>query len=170
MRNLIITIIFLFATITAFSQEEEEKIKGHELKLNAPYLLGGIPEISYEYLINDESGVGIDLLFAIDNNNDLKFALTPHYRFYFGKKRAAGFFVEGFGMLNTTEYYYDDYYDHYYEESTETDFALGLSVGGKFLTKKGVVFEIYGGVGRNLMGNGTNEAVPRGGLTVGKRF
>ena len=48
MRNLLITITFLFATITAFSQEEE-KIKSHELKLNAPYLLGGIPEISYEY-------------------------------------------------------------------------------------------------------------------------
>jgi len=55
-----------------------------------------MPEIGYEYILNEESSVGADILFSIEKDYDFKFALTPYYRFFFGEKRAAGFFVEGF--------------------------------------------------------------------------
>lgn len=171
MKKSIVTLVLSLAFLTSFAQQLSYP---NEVKINIAYLIGGFPEIGYEYLINDESGVGMDILFAIDNNIDFKFALTPYYRFYFGKKPAAGFFAEGFGMLNTFKIYDDIYYfdSEEYESNSEniTDFALGISIGGKFVTNKGFVFEIYGGVGRNLFNNGSDEVVPRTGVTFGKRF
>jgi hypothetical protein len=176
MKNLILSFALFLVVFQTFSQEEtgkKDKANGkNEVHINVAYLLGGIPEIGYEYILNEESGVGLDILFAIDNSIDFKFALTPYYRFYFGKKKAAGFFVEGFGMINTfntlNEYDYFDYFQYHYKNIT--DFALGASVGGKFLTTKGFVFEIYGGAGRNLFNNDSQDVVPRFGLTFGKRF
>lgn len=184
MKKLLYITLFLLIGSQAIAQENapsEEKITkdnasgSSEVKLNVVYLLAGIPEVGYEYLINEESGVGINILFSIDNEIDFKFALTPYYRFYFGKKKAAGFFAEGFGMINTMKPYNDDFYyydDPMYTNSTknETDFALGVAVGGKFMTNRGFVFEIYGGTGRNLFNNNSEDFVPRFGLTFGKRF
>ncbi len=168
MKKVTLIAMLFMISLSAFSQEET-KPKKNELKINLPYLIGGIPEIGYEYLINNESGVGIDLLFSIDKDTPIDFALTTYYRIYFGEKPTAGFFVEGFGMLNTAEgeEYYDifDSISHY-----ETDFALGVSVGGKFMTNKGVIFEICGGVGRNLFNERASDIIPRMGLTIGKRF
>ncbi len=177
----IITLMMLFLMIFNAYAQEEQKVPKNEIKLNVAYLIGGIPEVGYEYLINEESSVGVDVLFSIDKDVDFLFAFTPYYRFYFGKKRAAGFFVEGFGMLNVTENYNIDYY--YYEddvymngpdrEENNTNFALGFAVGAKFLTNSGFVFEFYGGIGRNLFDANTYndyEFVPRFGVTFGKRF
>jgi hypothetical protein len=49
------------------------------------------------------------------NEDDFETILHLHYyRAYFGKKPAAGFFVEGFSMFNTgfqiITYYYDNMY------------------------------------------------------------
>lgn len=185
MKKLLFITAFLLVSFQTFAQEEstsevinkKDNANGNnEIKLNVVYLLAGIPEIGYEYLINSESGVGLDLMFAIDSDVEFKFALTPYYRFYFGKKKAAGFFAEGFGMLNVINYEYDYYsYDYdgimeYDANESVTDFALGVAVGGKFLTNSGFIFEIYGGVGRNLFNNNTDDFVPRFGITFGKRF
>ena len=180
MKKIILSICLVLVFFNANSQEDEKQTN-NEIKLNVAYLIAGIPEVGYEYILNEESSVGADILFAIDNDADIRFAFTPYYRFFFGKKRAAGFFVEGFGMLNTTEsyndiYYYDPVYGDTYDYSREniTDFALGVAVGGKFLTNSGFLFEIYGGVGRNLFNNNDYysdyEFMPRFGVTVGKRF
>ena len=62
-------------------------------------------------MLNDESGIGISVNFALKNDFETRFSLTPYYRFYFGQKPAAGFFVEGFTMLNVIDidesYYYN---------------------------------------------------------------
>ena len=56
-------------------------------------------------------------------------------------------------------------------DETKTEFAVGISVGGKFISKKGFTTEIYLGIGRNLGGdNGSLEAVGRGGISLGYRF
>jgi len=155
----------------AFAQETEKTAK-HELKINALYTLIGIPEIGYEYIINEESSAGVDILFSSEKDIDIKFAITPHYRFYFGRKPATGFFTEVFGMLNVVEtdryYYYGSNYN--YSSENNTDVALGFAVGGKFLTNKGWVFQISGGVGRNLLNKDSQDFVPRGGVSIGKRF
>lgn len=175
MKKIIFLLCFT-SFLSAYSQENETTVfKKNELKGNALLLISGALEFTYERLLNEESGLGASLFLAYDEDIDTKFTLTPYYRFYFGKKPAAGFFVEGFGMLNNyedeTSYYYDGVYTTAEGEKT-TDFALGFGLGAKWVTQKGFLFEINGGAGRNLFNsNDTDyEIVGRGGITLGYRF
>ncbi|MEO9570622.1 MAG: DUF3575 domain-containing protein [Polaribacter sp.] len=180
-------LLLLSITTISFAQEKNEKLpqdilKKHEIKLNAFGLIAfEWLDVSYEYLINEESSFGAGLLIGLDNNTDFdeyrKFSLTPFYRRYFSNKFARGFFVEGFGMIHSYENYDYDYYDYYgnyisnRNGDTKTEFAVGISVGGKFVSKKGFTTEIYLGIGRNLGGdNNSLEAVGRGGISLGYRF
>jgi hypothetical protein len=51
-----------------------------------------------------------------------------------------------------------------------TDFALGFGLGSKWIHRKGFVFEINAGIGRNLFSDNSPEIVGRGGITLGYRF
>jgi hypothetical protein len=177
-------LVIVCLSVFAFGYSQDEKqvdFKRNEIKGNALFLVAGALEVTYEHLLNEESGVGVSLFVPYDNDINVNFSLTPYYRFYFGKKPAAGFFVEGFGMLNsyTQETYYYAYEDfppygtiETVTKDNTTDFALGFGLGGKWVTKRGFVFEINGGVGRNLFSsNDTDtEIVGRGGITLGYRF
>ncbi|WP_298882128.1 DUF3575 domain-containing protein [uncultured Polaribacter sp.] len=180
-------LLLLCVTTISFAQEKDEKSpqdinKKHEIKLNAfGLLVAEWFDVSYEHLINEESSFGVGLLVGLDSDTGIdnyrKFSLTPFYRRYFSNKFARGFFVEGFGMIHSYENNYYDYYDYNgnyisnRNDDTETDFAVGISVGGKFVSKKGFTTEIYLGVGRNLGGNNNGlEAVGRGGISLGYRF
>ena len=178
----IVALVCLFVFAFGYSQESQKvDLPKNEIKGNALFLVAGALEVTYEHLLNEESGVGISLFVPYDNDINVNFSLTPYYRFYFGKKRAAGFFVEGFGMLNsyTQETYYYAYEDFPPYGTLETvtkdnitDFALGFGLGGKWVTNRGFVFEINGGVGRNLFNSSDTdtEIVGRGGITLGYRF
>ncbi len=103
--------------------------------------------------------------------------MTPYYRIYFGQKKAAGFFIEGFGMINnykTTAYTFESMNFIALRQATVTDLALGFGLGGKWVTKKGILFEINTGMGRNLLYKEDNvnrmEFVGRGGIGIGYRF
>jgi hypothetical protein len=184
---------FLLATTISFAQEKEATYpqdvnKKYEVKLNAfSLIVFSSLDVSYEYLLNKDSSFGIGVFYNFnDVDNDLyypkRFSITPYYRWYFSETRfARGFFVEGFGMLNTYEdNYYYDYNGNYNGDQPikETDFALGVSVGGKFIIKSGFTAEIYGGVGRNLFNNDSNnnnvnfsnDLITRGGISLGYRF
>lgn len=185
----IIGFTLLLITSLGFAQENttitntvaKEVLKKNELKGNALMLVIGMPEFTYERLLNEESGMGASLAFSLTDDIETKFALSPYYRFYFGKKPAAGFFVEGFGMLNMIDVEDELYYD--YETGTYTplegdkyfDFALGFSVGAKWMTKSGFLFEINSGIGRNLFNPDKNDyydntIVAKGGFILGYRF
>lgn len=57
------------------------------------------------------------------------------------------------------------------EGESFTDFALGISVGAKFVSPRGFVVELYTGLGRNLLGSEyAPEVVSRGGISLGYRF
>lgn len=169
MKKIFFTLLVL--CLFSVNAQETTKTPKHEIKINALYAIMGMPEFGYEYLLNDESTIGIDVLFSTEDW-DMNFALTPHYRFFFGEKIASGFFTEIFGMLNSTETERYSYMgsDDYYTSNTETDFALGFAVGAKFVTKKSWTFEIFGGIGRNLLNSDSQDFVPRGGISIGKRF
>ena len=178
MRKLFVVLCFS-SFLFGYSQEKETiDFKRNELKGNALLLVIGAGEFTYERLLDEESGVGISLFFNYDDQFYTKFSLTPFYRFYFSKKPAAGFFVEGFGMLNSYDSYVynNNSYDlnNSYNSNIEsrTDFALGFGLGSKWITKKGFLFEINAGVGRNLFNSSdtNNEIVGRGGITLGYRF
>jgi hypothetical protein len=172
MKKLLVVLSLSFFTIGYSQETPKADFAKNEIKGNALFLVAGAFEATYERIINEESAVGVSLFVPYDNDIELNFSLSPYYRFYFGKKPAAGFFVEGFGSLNSYE---NSIYENGWSTGrTEnvTDFALGFGLGAKWITQKGFIFEINGGVGRNLFNSNGNdfEIVGRGGITLGYRF
>ncbi len=191
MKKIFLITLLLVATIS-FSQEnnEQPRVKKHELKANAFNLIVfKAANFSYEYLIDSESSFGASLLFNLqDDATDSfiapyyneKLAFTPFYRRYFSSKYAWGFFIETFGMYNVQERDHRGHYDYVNEvfvnsNSTETsnNVAFGISVGAKFVSRNGFAFEFFGGAGRNVFSSNdryATEIVPRLGASFGYRF
>ena len=153
----------------------------NEIKINLFFSVAGLPEIAYERLLEDNMGVGIAFFVNADRDNDYRFGLTPHYRLYFGQKKAAGFFIEGnaafLGMKSRRELYYvvpNMPYNTYPSSTLDRSvlFGMGAAIGGKFLTRNGFLGEIYSGVGRIFDNKAYyhDSAYPRVGITIGKRF
>lgn len=177
MRKILI-IFCLSSFLNGFAQDKKTtNAKQYELKGNAILLLVGALDFSYEEYINHGTSYGITTFIAYDKDIDRKYSLTPYYRIYFGNKSVAGFFIEGFGMVNnykTTAYTIENMNYVALREATVTDLALGFSLGGKWVTKSGVLFEINTGIGRNLFYKEDNvnrmEFVGRGGIGIGYQF
>lgn len=160
----------------------DPEIDRDEVKLNLfnlvvfKYLDG-----SYERVIDEESSFGVAALVNLGDDFDTfdylrEFSITPYYRRYFSKGYAKGFFVEGFGMLNQSSDKFSSSFDEFRQPNgfaieKFTDLAIGVSLGGKFISKRGFVAEVYGGIDRNLV-NSDNpvEVVGRGGISLGFRF
>ena len=187
MRKIALVILCIYSTISNAQEDliSQDTDKKNEITLNALTLIAsGWIDVSYEYLINKEASFGVDLQFGFDENDDFNsyrnFSITPNYRVYFSNKYARGFFIEGFGMLHRyKDLYYDYDYDSVYGneriEKNITEFSLGVSVGGKWVTKSGFVAEIFGGIGRNILNNNDDSYDPikvagRVGVSIGKRF
>lgn len=179
MKNMKTILIAFCLTILTFGYSQEkakpETLK-NEIKINALFLVLGAVEVTYENLLNKDTGLGVSLFVVNEEDFDTSFSLTPYYRAYFGKKPAAGFFVEGFSMISTGKngsYYNYDYNTEkyiYVEGKKYSDFALGFGVGSKWIHSRGFTFEINGGIGRNLLSDNSPEVVGRGGITLGYRF
>ena len=174
MKKITLLFVLLISAIT-IAQEKEEKYpqdinKKHEVKINALTLLAGKwLDVSYEYLIDEESSFGSSLTLNTDTkNNGLNYSVAPYYRRYFSEKYARGFFVEGFGMLFSAKN--GSTFDFSDSSEDETGFALGISIGGKFVSQKGFTTEILLGFGRNFSDSQNNEAVGRVGISLGYRF
>lgn len=150
----------------------------NELKINLLFSVIGIPEISYERILQDNMGVGASVFVGLDRSIQYKFGFIPHFRIYFGAKKASGFFIEGNTSLITTDNfhysYYDDFGSSYGSKNWDrTFFGLGAAAGAKFLTRNGFLGEAYLGASRlfnNKNSYSDNEAFPRMGITIGKRF
>jgi len=183
MKTRILTVL-LFATFFYSNAQDTtadvvDEVRKNELKVNMTNLIGfKWADFAYERVINEESTFGASVLFALDNDDDSgldeirKFSLTPYYRHFFSKKYAQGFFVEGFGMIHSgeDEFFVDDINGGRFTEQNYIDFAIGVSAGAKFVTKRGFVAEIYLGIGRDLLGKSEIEVVSRGGIALGYRF
>lgn len=156
----------------------------NEIKINLLYSVLAIPEITYERIIEDNMGAGISLAIGATSENvfgsKINYIITPHYRLYFGNKKANGFFIEGnAGIISYKEFDYSSLpytsyptgYNYTLHKENYTDFGLGAAAGAKFLTRNGFLGEAYLGVGRVFGGKSQSlEAYPRLGLTIGKRF
>lgn len=93
---------------------------------------------------------------------------TPYFRQYFNTNVPWNFFGElffginsgnknlGFTGANITKSY--------------TDGALGIAIGTKYHSMRGLVIDLYGGLGRNLFKSYSPAIVPRVGLNVGYQF
>ena len=190
MKNLLTLVLILTISIHGLAQTEKDtdsiqtqlSDKKHELKLNMFNLvMFKTLDVSYEYILDSESSIGTSVLFNLrsnESNEDIyyreKFALTPYYRRYFSKaKHGYGFFVEAFAMYNVQADYNYFFEENGFSDDTSSNFAIGFSVGGKFITKKGFAFDLYGGLGRNFISSDDDVAtdvVPRLGVSLGYRF
>lgn len=171
MKKILLVLALGFSMSGVAQETEPVSYKKNEMKGNALFLVLGAVEITYERLLNEDSGLGATLFFIGEEESDLNFIFTPYYRAYFGKKPAAGFFIEGFTAINSgvsTTYY--DNNGNITNKDRYTDLALGFGLGSKWVHKKGFLFEINAGIGRNLFSNDSFEVIPRGGITLGYRF
>jgi hypothetical protein len=161
--------------------------KKNELKIDPFYLIfGGAFNATYERILNEESGAGVTLLFSNGKDINTTFSVSPYYRFYFGKKTAAGFFFEGFAMYSSfnaeerlQSQFYDSngnfYYNNGYKLVKLNDLAVGFGLGGKWITRNGVIFELSAAIGRNLLNdydkyNSGAQITGKGGISIGYRF
>lgn len=166
--------LFSIFSIQAQDNEETPQQNFNEVKLNGLYLVLGAFEGTFERILNEESGAGISLFLPIDKdvNDEINYYISPYYRMYFGKKFAAGFFIEGFGLLSSVKEDTFSYIegDVFAGRDSVTDFALGIGIGGKWITKRGFLAELNFGVGRNLFNNSNEDFIGKAGITLGYRF
>jgi len=166
---------FALCSLMGYSQ----KTNNNEIKINLPYFVAGLPEVSYERILDQNSGVGISVAIQLDNELDVPFIITPYYRMYFGgektKTKAKGFFIEANAVVaKQFVSHYDDNDNYAGYNSYITNFGFGTAIGVKLLNKNGYIGEVFGGVS-HLFGVNTDttdgtDFLPRIGINIGKRF
>ena len=176
-KYLIIAILFSFFFSNAQTNDLETE-KKHEIKLNIISPLSGTFEATYERILNNKSSVGITTLYVFNNKNsneDTNYMISQNYRRYFGKKYASGFFLEGFGMLSSIDgkRIYDTSDNLTYTKGSDViDYSLGLGLGSKWVTKRGLIIEVNAGLGKLLFNadKTDHDQVARFGIQLGYRF
>ena len=127
----------------------------------------------------NKTSLGISFFAPFDSGNivstedDENYYISPYYRMYFGKKYASGFFAEGFGMLTSIDgKKIFDIEGNLSQGSAVSDFAVGLGLGGKWVTKSGFIFEVNAGYGKLLFNadKTDHDIVAKFGFHLGYRF
>ncbi len=176
MKKLLLPIILGFG-LTGINAQTTEQTQGMNDIMIDPILMIAAPaaNISYERLLNQDSGLGINAIFGLGREMTDFWQVSPYYRMYFGKKFASGFFVEGFVPITSTKE--DDYV--YLSPNNQpqpidenvTSIGFGIGFGGKWVVKRNIVFEASGGVGRRFSDKDYLEKITgKGMLGIGYRF
>lgn len=179
MKKTFLLVIMLFAFYSVRAQNETDANpyqKNNEIRLNVIAPLSGAVEVNFERHLNKNSSLGIAAFFVYDHtkDEDTNYYISPYYRYYFGKKYASGFFVEGFGAFTSIDgkkiYSADNL--TFTENKDVYDVALGAGLGYKLVTKKGFVFEANAGYGKLLFNADKTDhgVMAKYGLSVGYRF
>jgi hypothetical protein len=163
-------ILFTIAVLTASFTQAQQEIKVDIFDALALKTI----EVTYERYIDDQSSVGVSGLINFEKNSaDFRYnekrAITPFFRHYFTTDSQWNFFGEGFFSFNFGEKEHEmnggpNTYEDY------TDGALGVAIGTKYISEKGMTIDIYAGAGRNLFSDNSPVIVPRVGVNVGWRF
>lgn len=171
--------------IVAVMQESASE-KRNDIMLNPIALILGFVDISYEYHAGENSGVGASTFFILDDYVAKDFHywyFLPHYRHYFGRGWAKGFFIDGFaGLVGQEKTKFETYTTNYYtgfgyfptinsrtKREKKVTFGIGAGLGGKWITKNNIIFETSLGVGR-AFGDGDEPVFLKGMLGIGYRF
>lgn len=179
MKKIIPLFILLLCSISIIAQKNENSLN-NEIKFNVPLAIYGLPELSYERIVEDNMGLGVSVSFAVDKaynyNTDKgiqhRAIICPFYRLYFGQKRAAGFYIEGnMALSHQKELNTPDFSTgtNIPKNTISTGFGFGAAVGIKLLARNGFTGDFYGGWGR-LFGENIINGYPRLGICIGKKF
>lgn len=187
MKKILHSLLLIF-TLNAFSQEEtnskintyEKKASDlHEISINAPILILGNIQLTYENLFSERVTFGATLSIPFDEYVSwrLNYSGTAFSRYYFGNDYASGFYIEGFLTFINYEVRYDEALNSATVKRSKdvSNLAVGFSFGKKIYSNGGFTVDIFGGIGRSLF-NIDNKYdvnfafVPRGGLYFGYRF
>ncbi len=170
-----ILILLLITSVISYGQEKETKNEKNrtEIKFNVFSLAINSIDFELERTLNDYSSVGMSFKQAFFEGQTN--SISAFYRYYLGKNYASGFFLEGFGMYHSK----NDIFSRTFHFGTQdilelrSDFALGLGIGYKWVSKKGIIIQANLGAGRNLF-NGKKsygELYPgKAGINIGYRF
>lgn len=178
-------LLFAFLSLARLNAQEEDEVqefsvKNNELMIN-PFalLLSGTIAGSYERILNKDYGVGVDAVIFTNSKYNIKSQFSPYGRVYFGRKYASGFFIEGFVPVTTLSKIScmnNDFTTSVRCDNTESNsfFGLGIGLGGKWNTKRNVIFQASFGLAR-LFGSEVEDYVLtpisyKGMLGVGFRF
>lgn len=170
--------------LTAYAQQSQYVIQEtknvssfhpkNEIRLNLLESVAGLPEINYERFVEDNFGVGLAMAASLENVEDsrIRALILPYGRLYFGDDNpATGFYIEGnMGLVLQKSLNYNYSETSYITESKYySGLGIGVAGGYKFLSKNNWVGEFSLGVGRVFV-NRVEDAYPRVGITLGKRF
>jgi len=166
----LVFIIVLFFSFKVNAQEHEVKLDVLDLAVFKSL------DITYQYIINEESAVGLSALKNLSNTDNIfnyreDFVITPFYRQYFDFSGLDNVYGEAFFAINSGRDFQDTNNDGVDETIKYTDGAFGLVVGKSYISPRGFVLDLYAGLGRNLFeAKGSPSLVPRFGINTGFRF
>ncbi len=182
MKKILLCAGILVSALQINAQEAESKLtseRQNDIMISPIELIAApVLNLSYERLLGENSGLGVNGMFYLGNDDDAKFSqFSAYYRMYFGKKYASGFFVEGFVPVTTTDesyYVYDGNYNYISSsDKNKTTVGIGVGFGGKWVAKKNIIFEASAGVARRF-GNDDEfdftRITGKGMLGIGYRF
>jgi hypothetical protein len=166
-KTLFILLALYISCHTVFSQVKEKAT--NEIKVNLLMTLFSFPDISYERVWGNNVGAGISLGFPLESS-DTKFRILPYGRFYFGESLMKSFFIEGNMAIEGHKEYQLAYTSssYYTSTTTNTNIGLGVAFGYKYINRKGLLGEIFLGLGRTF--NDNYNFYPRCGISIGKVF
>jgi hypothetical protein len=186
MKKLLISITLLFVAFCVYAQKNisgssvssgSDSIRNdapNEIKLNLLYLAFGVADLSYERIFGENSGAGISVMISAVEDYPFPYAVLPYYRLYFGQKKACGFFIEGNGGIVADKETFIDLFTFDYlgtkPNSEKSYFAFGFAAGGKFLSRKGFIGEVFFGIDRLIGNDPLDRYYPRLAITIGKQF
>lgn len=136
----------------------------HELKTNVTALIFADLNLGYEY-VQEDWGVQVAISYfqpgkLIDVDNlYTALRITPEFKYYFNPDEdASGTFVSGYLRFRsvTSEDWYtqsDINGNLVTYDMKNTGLALGFTLGYKWVTRSGLMFETFGGLGRYLINN-----------------
>ena len=179
--TVVFSLIMLISVLCLNAQENNTLAHRHELKLNlGSSVFLAFPEVSYEYILNEDMSVGVAMGFGYDTENwyPYNFMATPYLRWFFGDwslfngatmfNPASGFFLEANAAMGNM-----DNYKYFKNESIFTA-GLGFALGWKYLTRNNWTGELFVGLGRNFIYDefidGDVSLYARFGISIGKRF
>lgn len=181
MKRLLLLFFALHLVFAGYSQSSaittETDSRKNDVLLDPVFLISGVVfNTSYERIIAEDQGIGLNVLIGLGARNDNFFQASPYFRMYFGEKRAQGFFLEGFVPITSSREYISG--EHLYDEQGNWDYSpssfqwnntigLGFGLGKKWILKRNILMELSGGVGRRFFGNDLMEENVTGKLMFG---